>query len=199
MKTMYTKLAHRTEPVSYSTHSISSMKNHNVNRDISINVVELTSTSDVNTFPSRLFYPTFTITIVILDLFMLLFVYIVQQETTITSETWIKMGAKYVPCMRPIYSTMEEEVYQTHLKKQCQSFLFPYQLFRFITPIFLHGGITHLISNLVYQALAEFLLEGRYSIKKLSFCYLLFGFSGNMMSALCNPKTSMWLYNAFWS
>lgn len=90
---------------------------------------------------------------------------------------------------------MVEEIYQTQLKTQCQPFLFPYQLFRFVTPMFLHGGITHLISNLVYQALAEVLLEGRYSIKKLSLCYLLFGFSGNMMSALCNPKTSMWLLN----
>jgi membrane associated rhomboid family serine protease len=135
-------------------------------------------------------FPVFTVAIGMLDIFMLIVVYIVQEGTVLTSDTWIKMGSKYVPCMKPLYSKAEQDLYHSGLKSQCQSFLFPYQFFRFFTPIFLHGGITHLLSNLLYQALAGSLLEGRYCVKTLGICYILFGFSGNVMSALCNPKSS---------
>jgi membrane associated rhomboid family serine protease len=134
-------------------------------------------------------WPVFTVTIGLLDVFMLLVVYIVQEGTVLTSDTWIKMGCKYVPCMKPVYSKAEQEIYNVGLKTQCESFPFPYQFFRFFTPIFLHGSITHLLSNLVCQALAGTLLEGKYGTKTLGICYILFGFSGNIMSALCNPKS----------
>jgi membrane associated rhomboid family serine protease len=135
-------------------------------------------------------WPVFTVAIGMLDIFMLIAVYFVQEGTTLTSDTWIKMGCKYVPCMKPLYSKADQEIYNTGLKSQCQSFLFPYQFFRFFTPIFLHSGITHMLNNLVYQALAGSLLEGKYSVQILGICYILFGFSGNIMSALCNPKSS---------
>ncbi len=134
--------------------------------------------------------PIFTVAIGLLDIFMLILTYIVQEGTVLTSDTWIMMGCKYVPCMKPLNSKSEQETYNTELLSQCQSFLFPYQFFRFLTPIFLHGGIKHLLSNLVYQALAGALLEGKYGVKTLGICYILFGFSGNIMSALCNPKSS---------
>jgi hypothetical protein len=166
-------------------------KTYNFNKDTSIEMNQ----SD-HTFPLKESLslkphcPVFTVAIGMLDIFMLIVVYIVQEGTVLTADTWIKMGCKYVPCMKPLYSKAEQEIYNTGLKSQCQSFLFPYQFFRFFTPIFLHGGITHLLSNLVYQALAGSLLEGKYDIKTLGVCYILFGCSGNVMSALCNPKSS---------
>ena len=160
------------------------------NKDISLDIDRQATTSDVTAVTLETHFPVFTVAVVIFDIFMLIIVYIVQEGTVITSATWIKMGCKYVPCMKPLYSLTERELYNTQLKSQCQSFLFPYQFFRFFTPIFLHGGITHLLSNLVYQALAGFLLEGKYGIKTLGICYILFGFSGNIISAMCNPKSS---------
>lgn len=135
-------------------------------------------------------FPVFTVTIGLIDVFMLLLIYIVQEGMTLTPDTWIRMGCKYVPCMKPLYSIVEQELYNVSLKSQCEAFVFPYQFFRFFTPIFLHGSIMHLLSNLVCQALAGALLEGKYGTKTLAFCYILFGFSGNIMSALCNPKSS---------
>lgn len=135
-------------------------------------------------------YPVFTVAIGLIDFFMLLLIYIVQEGMTLTPDTWIRMGCKYVPCMKPLYSTVEQNLYKVSLKSQCEAFLFPYQFFRFFTPIVLHGSIMHLLSNLVCQALAGALLEGKYGTKTLAFCYILFGCSGNIMSALCNPKSS---------
>ncbi|UJR22651.1 hypothetical protein I4U23_025690 [Adineta vaga] len=189
MKTIYTKIKHRSESMPIKPHSTDSIPNQNLNKDITIQLVQPESSPDTDYVISRAFYPIFTIAIIAFDLFLLMLIYIVQQGTTITSDTWIKMGAKYVPCMKPLYSQTEQDVYNTQLKTQCELFFLPYQFFRFITPMFLHGSITHLISNLVYQALVEALLEGRYSMKILCLCYLLFGFSGNLMSALYNPKT----------
>lgn len=136
-------------------------------------------------------YPVFTVAIGLFDIFMLIVIYIVQEGPVFTSDTWIKMGCKYVPCMKPLNSQIEQQTYYSSLKAQCHEFLFPYQFFRFIVPIFLHSSITHLLSNLIYQALVGALLEdkGKYDIKTLGICYILFGFSGNIMSALCNPKS----------
>ncbi|CAF3652448.1 unnamed protein product [Adineta steineri] len=158
-------------------------------KDLSIVIDDRESTSSQQPSSLELHYPVFTIAVGIFDILMLFVIYIVQEGTTITSDTWIVMGSKYVPCMKPLYSTSEQEMYNTQLKSQCRPFLFPYQFFRFVTPIFLHGDGTHLLSNLIYQALVGTLLEGKYSMKKLGICYILFGSSGNIMSALCNPRS----------
>jgi membrane associated rhomboid family serine protease len=135
--------------------------------------------------------PLFTVGVAAFDVLMLIIMYIVQRGTSLTSETWIKMGGKYVPCMRPLSSKAERLVYDAGLKSQCHAFLFPYQIYRFFMPMFLHGGVTHLLSNLVYQALAGSLLERKYGTKTFAICYILFGFSGNVMSALLKPKSGM--------
>ncbi|CAF1563947.1 unnamed protein product [Rotaria sp. Silwood1] len=175
----------------HSTSSDSSnlFDTHNYSKDLLIEIDQ--SEHDFHVTPSSLepHCPIFTLAIGVLDILVLIVLYIVQEGTIITSETWIKMGCKYVPCMKPLYSKAEQEIYNVGLKSQCQSFLFPYQFFRFITPIFLHGDITHLLSNLVYQALVGTLLEGKYGKKTLAICYILFGFSANVMSSLCNPKS----------
>ncbi|CAF1337954.1 unnamed protein product [Adineta steineri] len=124
-------------------------------KDLSIVIDDRESNSSQQPSSLELHYPVFTIAVGIFDILMLFVIYIVQEGTTITSDTWIVMGSKYVPCMKPLYSTSEQEMYNTQLKSQCRPFLFPYQFFRFVTPIFLHGDGTHLLSNLIYQALVN--------------------------------------------
>jgi membrane associated rhomboid family serine protease len=120
----------------------------------------------------------------VLDVIMLLIMYIVQRGLILRSDTWITMGGKYVPCMRPLSSAAERAMRDSGLKSQCHAFLFPYQFYRFFTPMFLHGGPSHLLNNLVYQALTGSLLERKYGTSTFAICYILFGFSGNLMSAL---------------
>ncbi|CAF2867070.1 unnamed protein product [Rotaria sp. Silwood2] len=174
---------------STSSDSLNLFGTYNHNKDMLIEIDR--PEHDIHVTPSSLepHCPIFTVTIGVFDILVLIILYIVQEGTIVTSETWIKMGCKYVPCMKPLYSKAEQEVYNAGLKSQCESFLFPYQFFRFITPIFLHGDITHLLSNLVYQALVGTLLEGKYGKITLGICYILFGFSANVMSSLCNPKS----------
>jgi membrane associated rhomboid family serine protease len=133
--------------------------------------------------------PIFTVGVGVFDVLMLIVMFIVQRGFVLRSDTWIKMGGKYVPCMRPLSSKAEQLGYNSGLKAQCHAFLFPYQVYRFFTPMFLHGGFSHLLNNLVYQALAGSLLERKYGTKTFAICYLLFGFSGNVMSALSSPKS----------
>lgn len=133
--------------------------------------------------------PLFTVGVSVFDLLMLIIMYIVQGGRVLQSDTWIKMGGKYVPCMRPLSSQAERAMYNTGLKSQCYAFLFPYQIYRFFTPMFLHGGVTHLLNNLVYQVLVGSILERKYGTKTFAICYILFGFSGNVMSALVSPKS----------
>ena len=132
--------------------------------------------------------PLFTVGVSVFELFMLIVMYIVQRGRVLSSDTWIKMGAKYVPCMKALSSKAEQASYAAGLKSQCHAFLFPYQIYRFFTPMFLHGGISHLLNNLVYQVLAGSLLERKYGTKTFGICYILFGFSGNVMSALTSPR-----------
>ena len=161
--------------------------------DTIVNIDQQTST---NTFKStssvQAHRPLFTVGVGVFDVVMLLIMYMVQRGFTLTSNTWIKMGGKYVPCMRPLTSKAEQLSYASGLKSQCHAFLFPYQIYRFFTPMFLHGGVSHLLNNLVYQALAGSILERKYGTKTFAICYILFGFSGNVMSALASPKSGRW-------
>jgi membrane associated rhomboid family serine protease len=161
-----------------------------VNEDIQIDIDRQDQTIYITPSSIESYCPTFTIGVGVFDVFMLIVIYFVQGETVLTSDTWIKLGGKYVPCMKPLYSRAEQDIYNADLRSQCQPFLFPYQFYRFFTPMFLHSGITHLLSNLVYQALAGSLLEGKYGTRTFGICYILFGFSGNIMSALSNPQSS---------
>jgi membrane associated rhomboid family serine protease len=133
--------------------------------------------------------PLFTVGVGVFDVLMLIIMYIVQRGTVLNSNTWIKMGGKYVPCMKPLSSQAERAAYNAGLKSQCYAFLFPFQIYRFFTPMFLHGGVTHLLNNLVYQVLVGSILERKYGTKTFAICYILFGFSGNVMSALVSPKS----------
>jgi membrane associated rhomboid family serine protease len=135
--------------------------------------------------------PLFTVGVGVFDVLMLIIMYIVQRGTNLNGDTWIKMGAKYVPCMKPLTSKIERLASADGLKLRCHAFLYPFQIYRFFTPMFLHGSFRHLLNNLVYQTLVGAILERKYGTKTFAICYILFGFSGNVMSVLVKPKTSM--------
>jgi membrane associated rhomboid family serine protease len=159
------------------------------NGDIIVAVDQPNPTVRVAAPSSKPHRPLFTVGVGIFDVLMLIIMYIVQRGTVLQSDTWIKMGGKYVPCMRPLSSKAERIAYNAGLKSQCYAFLFPYQIYRFFTPMFLHGGVAHLFNNLVYQVLVGSILERKYGTKTFAICYILFGFSGNVMSALVRPKS----------
>eukprot|EP01113_Clastostelium_recurvatum_P036616 TRINITY_DN5253_c0_g1_i2.p1 TRINITY_DN5253_c0_g1~~TRINITY_DN5253_c0_g1_i2.p1 ORF type:complete len:335 (-),score=49.50 TRINITY_DN5253_c0_g1_i2:80-994(-) len=80
------------------------------------------------------------------------------------SGTLIMLGAKYAPLMR-----------------------WNYQVFRFITPIFLHAGILHIIFNLWGQLRTGVYLERQWGTLKLISVYFITGIAGNLMSSLVQP------------
>ncbi|CAF1410227.1 unnamed protein product [Rotaria sordida] len=159
------------------------------NGDVFVEIDQPGSTVHVTSPAHEPHRPIFTVAVGVFDVLMLIIMFIAQRGTNLSSNTWIKMGAKYVPCMKPLSSKAERLANNAGLKSQCYAFLFPYQIYRFFTPMFLHAGVRHLLNNLVYQALAGSILERKYGTKIFSICYILFGFSGNIMSALVKTKT----------
>lgn len=159
------------------------------NGDVIMEVDQQTSTVHVTPPSYKSHRPLFTIGVSVFDVLMLIIMYIVQRGTNLTTNTWIKMGGKYVPCMRPLTTSAQRAAYSAGLKSQCHAFLFPFQIYRFFTPMFLHGGVKHLLNNLVYQVLVGYILERKYGTKPFAICYILFGFSGNVLSALVSPKS----------
>ncbi|CAF1007160.1 unnamed protein product [Didymodactylos carnosus] len=129
--------------------------------------------------------PIFTIAVSAVDVLLLIITYIVNRGFKLSSSTLIKMGGKYVPCMKPPRSRLFDQ----SLKLQCHSFLYPYQFYRFFMPIFLHGGWGHLMNNLIFQLLTGIILERKYGTKAFAIGYILFGLSGNILSALFLPKS----------
>src|SRR4051812_13045091 len=85
-------------------------KIYNFNKDTSIEINQQDHDFSAKTPSLEPHCPIFTVAIGMLDISMLFVVYIVQQETVITSDTWIKMGSKYVPCMKPLYSKVEQGI-----------------------------------------------------------------------------------------
>jgi len=62
------------------------------------------------------------------------------------------------------------------------------QWWRLITPIFLHAGIFHLVSNLLFQLYVGLALEKRLGWWRVAFVYMLAGVNGNILSAAFLPS-----------
>lgn len=152
------------------------------NGDLIMEIDQQNQTDYATPVVEKVHRPLFTVGVSLFDVLMLIIMYIVQRGTKLDANTWIKTGGKFVPCMKPISGIPGA------YKSQCFAFLYPYQIYRFFTPMFLHGGFRHLLNNLVYQVLVGSILERKYGTKTFAICYIIFGFSGNVMSALINPK-----------
>lgn len=62
-----------------------------------------------------------------------------------------------------------------------------HQYWRFITPMFLHGGIVHLLFNCSFLMRYCPPLEGMYGSRRFLALYLVSGLLGNVLSWLCQP------------
>jgi len=80
-------------------------------------------------------------------------------------QTFKYMGAKYLPCIQ------EGQVY------------------RFVTPIVLHGGILHLASNLFFQCRVGFIFELRWGLANYILTYVLTGIGASYFSCLMSPNS----------
>lgn len=126
-----------------------------------------------------------------------------------STMTLVRNGAKFVPCMK----STQEDILQTIIacpselslttnKTTCtyEEYLwymcnvekltdFPYQLYRFFVPIFLHAGIIHLLINLVNQLIIGIPLERKFGSIRIAIIYILSGIGGVLLSAVGLPRT----------
>lgn len=65
--------------------------------------------------------------------------------------------------------------------------VFQYQLWRLATPMFLHAGFVHLLSNLVMQLRLAILLELKWGLKMFLTVYFISGLYSALMSSVCIP------------
>jgi len=62
------------------------------------------------------------------------------------------------------------------------------QVWRFITPIFLHAGIIHLVFNLFAQLRFGLMMERKWGIPKYVLLYFISGIGASLMSCLLRPN-----------
>lgn len=62
-------------------------------------------------------------------------------------------------------------------------------IWRLLVPIFLHGGIVHILFNLFFQCNMGFRIEEIWGVKRLVAIYFLSGIGGNLLSAVCNTNS----------
>ncbi|ORX63803.1 rhomboid-domain-containing protein [Anaeromyces robustus] len=121
-----------------------------------------------------------------------------------SSGTLINLGARFLPCMketeylyRPILCPTGmtgtfDPANPTHcsLKDMCgfdmKSGEKPNQWYRFIVPIFLHGGIIHIIFNLSFQIRTGIQMEKDFGTWRIMIIYLLSGIFGFAFEAKSN-------------
>ena len=65
------------------------------------------------------------------------------------------------------------------------------QIWRFITPVFLHVGFSHVIFNCITQLLFGSMLEGMIGFKQTAAIYIASGIGGNLFSAVCQNGKSV--------
>jgi len=63
------------------------------------------------------------------------------------------------------------------------------QFWRFITPMFLHAGVFHLLMNLFAQIIFGIDIEARFGTWRLMVVYILSGIGGNILSSIFLTKT----------
>ena len=69
---------------------------------------------------------------------------------------------------------------------------YPDQWFRFLTPMFLHVGVFHLMMNLMFQIFSGFDMEREIGTIRIMIIYILSGAAGNIFGALMAPLACMY-------
>ncbi|KAL7716318.1 rhomboid protease [Entamoeba marina] len=64
-----------------------------------------------------------------------------------------------------------------------------YEYWRFVTPIFLHGGIIHLVCNLTMQLRMGMIIERRWNTLRYLIVYFVSGVIGNCFSVMIQPHS----------
>jgi len=65
------------------------------------------------------------------------------------------------------------------------------QVWRWVTPMFLHAGLTHLAFNMIMQLILGFRLEPTVGWKRTGFVYLISGMGGILFSSLLSDSLSV--------
>jgi rhomboid protease GluP len=68
--------------------------------------------------------------------------------------------------------------------KQAHLMRYDGQVWRFVTPIFLHAGFIHIIFNLLFQLRFGLIAERRWGTLRFAILYFIAGVAGNLMSCL---------------
>ncbi|KAJ3341845.1 hypothetical protein HDU93_003966 [Gonapodya sp. JEL0774] len=102
----------------------------------------------------------------------------------------IRMGARFVPCIRtvPTYTSNASTTYLPYcpvgvtapckLSDVCGFSGKPDQWYRFIVPIFLHGGIVHFIFNAAFQLRTGVAMERDFGAWRIGIIYMASGIAG---------------------
>ena len=169
---------------------------------------------DENHRRSSTHFPFFTLIISVVQVSLLIYTIVSNGGLSPMSENpmarpstmnLIGNGAKYVPCMKPTQNDFlsyhiqcPSELSLNRTKCSYEEWLgyacniehlkgFPYQHYRFLTPIFLHVGLIHLFLNLVSQLMLGIPLERMFGSIRIALIYILSGIGGNLLSALHLP------------
>lgn len=124
-----------------------------------------------------------------------------------SSYVLIHIGAKFGPCMHPIKEITDDD----QLRFPCPNYTGlidqdtcslnelcgfggrntpPNQWYRFILPIFLHGGLVHLIVNIAAQLIMGIPVEKTIGSWRLAVIYFICGIFGNIVSVNFAPSGS---------
>ncbi|KAK9710594.1 hypothetical protein K7432_008353 [Basidiobolus ranarum] len=111
-------------------------------------------------------------------------------------ETLINIGARYVPCMRSTgilgQPIMCNSMDTCNLEKLCGFGGFkggdPNQWFRFIVPVFLHGGVIHYLANMTFQLTSGAQMEREMGPFRMALLYMSSGIGGLIFGGNFAPQ-----------
>ncbi|RKP06771.1 rhomboid family-domain-containing protein [Thamnocephalis sphaerospora] len=115
--------------------------------------------------------------------------------------TWVQVGARYTPCIRPTKLSQQPSQLISiagassplTLSELCGFGGFeaghPNQWYRLILPMFLHGGIIHLLFNMAFQWRNGLQMERDWGAHRVAPIYLLGGMGGFLLGATLAPPS----------
>ncbi|ORX46570.1 rhomboid-domain-containing protein [Hesseltinella vesiculosa] len=112
----------------------------------------------------------------------------------------VNIGAKFLPCIRPIPEVSDGELYQQCFKDTDTCTLatmcgfptqdtIPNQAFRFVSPVFMHAGVVHYIINMLTHLRLGVDLERALGVPRYVFLYMCSGIFGFVLSASLASKS----------